>query len=324
MTDPALSSGPLRHLAASAPGKLILAGEYAVLRGATAIVAAVRRRAHAGVVKRDPARAEHLSPFLAAAAKVLAERADAAEAASLLREAIEVDTGALRGGDGVKLGLGSSAAATVAGVGCALVASGQPLRRDLVHMIARDAHRIAQGGVGSGADVAAATFGGVLWLRDGAHGAIALPEVVWVPVWTGRAADTVTLVAAVDAARAARPADVDAALDAIAAAADALADARDAAQVIAAIDQGGDAIVRLAAAAGVDLETDPVRRARITVRRLGGALKTCGAGGGDVAIAAFPPGFDPAVAGPELRAAGCEPLDLPFDQRGVDIEPPRD
>ena len=91
----------------SAPGKLILAGEYAVLRGGIAVVAAVRRRAVARVVPHDPGRV--LSPFLDAAARVL-ESADAADAAALLRGSIEVDTSALHDGP-TKLGLGSSAAA---------------------------------------------------------------------------------------------------------------------------------------------------------------------------------------------------------------------
>ena len=313
----------IRKIVVSAPGKLILAGEYAVLRGGLAVAAAVKRRAIAFVVDRDPARAAGLTPFLAAAARVLEERANDATAAAIVREAIVVDSTALRSDDS-KLGLGSSAAVTVAAIGAALIASGGPLRRDLVHTLARAAHLHAQGGRGSGADITAATFGGTLWVREGAHGPLALPAATWIPLWTGRPADTVSLIRAVEAARDARPAAVDTACDRIAAAAQALSDATSDVEAIAAIDLGGDAIVELAAAAHLDLETDPVRAARRVARRLGGAVKTCGAGGGDLAIACLPAGTEVTSVTQAFLETGCTPLDLPFDPRGVDIDPPGD
>ena len=309
-------------IAVSAPGKLILAGEYAVLRGGIAVVAAVRRRAIARQVAPDPARAAALSPFLAAAVRVLESSADAAAAAALLRDAIDVDTSALHDGP-TKLGLGSSAAATVAGIGCALAGAGLPLRRDLVLTLARNAHRLAQGarGVpGSGADVLASTHGGTLWMRDSEHGPLSLPAVTWVPLWTGQAADTVTLVAAVEHARVARPLEVDVTVDAIGAAAQQLTEATGPAGVIAAIEAGGEAIARLGAVVGIDLETERVREVRRAVRAAGGAVKTCGAGGGDVAIAALPPGFEVTRLAGAFSKSGCTPLDLPFDPRGVDLD----
>lgn len=304
-------------IAVSAPGKLILAGEYAVLRGGIAVVAAVRRRAVARLVPADPARAARLSPFLAAAARVLDE-----PAAALLRDAIEVDSSALHDGP-TKLGLGSSAAATVAAIGCALAGAGHPLRRDIVHLLARNAHRHAQGarGVpGSGADVLASTYGGTRWMRDSEHGALTLPAVTWVPLWTGQAADTVALVAAVEHARVARPLGVDVVLDAIAAAAQQLTEATDEAGVIAAIGAGAEGIAQLSAVVGVDLETERVRAARRIAQRVGGELKTCGAGGGDVAIAVLPTGCELAELSPAFLETGCRPLDLPFDPRGVELE----
>ena len=55
---------------ASAPGKLHLAGEYAVLDGAEAVVAAIDRR----VIARADGAASEPSPFLAAVADALAAR----------------------------------------------------------------------------------------------------------------------------------------------------------------------------------------------------------------------------------------------------------
>ena len=91
--------------AASAPGKVMLTGEYAVLDGGEAVVIAVDRRAWATLGGPGAP-----SEFLAAAAAVLAREVGADAAAALGR--VTVDTEALRQ-DGVKLGLGSSAAARV-------------------------------------------------------------------------------------------------------------------------------------------------------------------------------------------------------------------
>src|SRR5207302_7834013 len=98
---------------ATAPGKLILTGEYAVLDGEPALVIAVTRRAIATQTKGP----RGSSPFLAAVADELAERGlrDAAERAM----AIAVDSKAFydaprAGSAPIKLGLGSSAAVTVA------------------------------------------------------------------------------------------------------------------------------------------------------------------------------------------------------------------
>jgi len=297
----------------SAPGKLILAGEYAVLEGGTAVVAAVVRRARA---RRDRAGRED-SRFIDAAVRLAPP-----DVAGALED-IAVDTRELRDAGGIKLGLGSSAAATVAAVGAAYHATGRGIDRPRIHALAAAAHAEAQAGRGSGADIAAAVHGGVIAFAAGVARTIALPEVTWLPVWLGRPADTVALVAAIDAARAARGAIVADAIRGCAAAGAALAAAATAAQVIAAIGAGADAIDALAAATGVDLAPAELHAARALARRAGGELKTCGAGGGDVAIAALPAGADRSDLVRALRDAGLTPLDLPFDPRGVDIDPPR-
>ena len=144
-------------LTASAPGKLIVAGEYAVLDGAPALVVAVDRRA----VARIQPGPRGSSPFLAAVADEVAARGgDGARALSIAVDsrAFYVDTGA----GPLKLGLGSSAAVTVAATALAL---GEPLDRARVFDIAAAAHARAQGARGargSGADIAAAVYGGAI------------------------------------------------------------------------------------------------------------------------------------------------------------------
>src|SRR5687767_8580508 len=109
--------GPAMTLIATAPGKLILTGEYAVLAGAPAIVVAVDRRA----VARRNATPRGSSPFLLAVAVEIAERRGAADPAA--RAALEISVDSTAFYDRMtKLGLGSSAAVTVAATALAMAA----------------------------------------------------------------------------------------------------------------------------------------------------------------------------------------------------------
>ena len=139
----------------SAPGKLFLIGEYAVLHGGTAVVAAVDRRA----VARFVPGAQPATPLIAEAVNVLAAYARERDL-RLPDGAPLVDSSALSQ-DGQKLGLGSSAAALVAAMGALWDVLGQA-DGTLPLELAVKAHRQAQGGRGSGGDVAAALRGGVI------------------------------------------------------------------------------------------------------------------------------------------------------------------
>src|SRR5262245_28908348 len=143
-------------LIASAPGKLIITGEYAVLDGAPAIVVAVDRRA---IAQRN-ATPRGSSPFLLAVADEIAARRGASDPAA--RAALEISVDSTAFYDRMtKLGLGSSAAVTVAAIALALRTDDQ----DLILEIALAAHARAQGprgARGSGADIAASVYGGTI------------------------------------------------------------------------------------------------------------------------------------------------------------------
>jgi len=144
------------RVTASAPGKLVWLGEYAVLEGAPALVLAVNRRARVRLVE-DNGRAAghaadgagddgwHVEPHVVdAVARVL--ECDPHTATGGLRA--EVDSQALFSRTGVarvKLGLGSSAALTVAMAGALCALSGRALPS--IDALIR-AHRRGQGGRG--------------------------------------------------------------------------------------------------------------------------------------------------------------------------------
>jgi phosphomevalonate kinase len=306
---------------ASAPGKLILTGEYAVLDGAPALVIAVDRRASA----RRRVGLRGTSPFLVAVAEEIAQRRGADDPAA--RAALEIGCDSTQFFDGpLKLGLGSSAAVTVAATALALGTTDH----DEVFSIASAAHARAQaplGTRGSSADVAASVHGGVIEFERGTVQRLRWPlGLTMVAFFTGVSAETPKLVAAVAAARTANPASVDAALAAVRTASQAACKAcathapeLAATGLMAAIALAASATDQLAAATGIPLVPSCVVAARRALARLGGAAKTTGAGGGDIAIAVIPRTEDVTVARRLLIEAGCRPLELSVDHTGVDL-----
>lgn len=314
---------------ATAPGKLIVTGEYAVLDGAPALVVAVDRRA----VARHDAIPRGSSPFLLSVADEVAARRGASDPAARAALEISVDSAAFYH-RASKLGLGSSAAVTVAATALSLEQSeiATPNRGEIL-TVALAAHARAQGprgARGSGADIAASVHGGtIVFTRTG--DACRVEHRKWpasvalVPFFTGAAADTAQLVARVSDARAASPAEVGAALTAIADASRAACAALTAppdlvtVALIGAIALAANATDRLAIATGIDLVPACVTRARASLARLGGTAKTTGAGGGDVGIAAIPATVDVTVVARLLIEAGCQPLRIAVDDTGVDL-----
>jgi phosphomevalonate kinase len=329
---------------ASAPGKLIVTGEYAVLDGAPALVIAMNPRAVA--TRRKGPRGS--SPFLVAVVEELERRLGPDHPATRAALEVVVDSSAFYAG-GSKLGLGSSAAVTVAATALALATDpeGVPVAvpvidRELVLSIATAAHANAQGARetrdsmgsvpstrGSGADVAAAVHGGAIAFSRTQTERVAWPAgVTLIPFFTGVSANTVTFVREVGAARERDRAAVDAALAAIGQASRAACQAcasraPDIATnaLLAALALAAEAMDRLAAATRLPLVPAAVTAARQAMARLGGTAKTTGAGGGDIAIAVIPGTEDVTVATHYLIEAGCPPLHLTLDPTGVDLQP---
>jgi phosphomevalonate kinase len=262
---------------ARAPGKLVLSGAYSVLHGGPAIVAAAARFAFA-----DSARPANFVTDEVAAALLPSEVAPF------------IDASQLRKGER-KLGLGSSAAILSASL-LALHADRDPALSDTelrksVFERAFVAHRKAQGG-GSGVDVAASVFGGVLAYRLERQGprieSVELPRGLVIEAWLcPGAASTAALLAAVRALGERDPAVCDALLEQQALAAEnALqsAAASDAPRLLAALEAQYSALLALGRGAGVPIIIPALEALAPLAARASAVLLPAGAGGGDIAL----------------------------------------
>jgi len=237
-----------------APGKLMLAGEYAVLDGAPAIVLAVDRG-----VRCDISVSDHLD--------------------------IETPTGddrfvrpPLEGHIGryvfsawnptdleEKPGFGGSAAACVA----ATLAAGLPATDAL------SIHHAVQGG-GSGADVLASIHGGMIRFQDGE--ATALEPICPVVVWSGKSAETQPRVDHYLAST-----DRDAFVRASTEIVDAFTG-----NPLGMLRENANLLMHMSVETGLPYMTPSLAAIQKMARDFGGAAKPSGAGGGDCAVALFP------------------------------------
>lgn len=323
---------------ASAPGKVVLCGEYAVLEGAPAVSMAVDRRARvrletAGGTRHRVASSHRESEAVfRAGGDGAIEWLDAASGDFALLEhvwrearpapgaslSLNLDTrDFFRGTGGPKLGFGSSAALAVAltaALGGAALARGEVYRR------AARAHRSFQNGRGSGIDVATAVYGGVIGFRmEERVEPLEWPQGLALAfLWSGRPSDTATrlerfsrsraragrsvgaLVEAAGAVRAGWSKDTETVLESLRSYAHALRRfGRDCELGI--FEAGHDVLYAEAAARGI-------------------VYKPCGAGGGDVGavFARSPQAVDEFARWAAQR--GFERLSAGLDEQGVTTE----
>ena len=325
-------------LEAFAPGKLFVIGEYAVLAGGRALVAAV----DAGIACRVERAASWrlAAPDLGVEGPLDAALADApllAAAAIRAREEFRLDAPlsfTVRGAtvsSRSKHGLGGSAASVVAILAAAAASAGIDVEsqsaRARLFSIAFDTHRRHQRGRGSGADVAASVYGGWLEYALGEGGpkapkapkapmiaAAALPAgFCLAAVWSGVASDTAGAIRSFDSASASPLAAI---LDEFWGA----VDRQDRGAMLSAIDAYGAALQDLQDLRDIDGGAPGTRRIAELVRIARGdgvAAKGSGAIGGDCAIACAFEATALAALAEKWRAAGAEPLAVSVDGRGV-------
>lgn len=352
------------NITASAPGKLVLLGEYAVLEGAPAIAMAVNRRASVRLEPRLGTKCEVLAPDILAAGTPFAidrhglphwQDADAGRldlVDQVLRglAAEQLGPPAGRGfrlqldtheffdepgaGEKRKLGLGSSAALTVALATAVVAHAGRGAaaanrRVWLQRLLAL--HRKFQGGHGSGVDVATSLIGGVISYQltsGGLHPIardVAWPEpVLRLYVWSGRSASTPKLLAILDRWHRDNPAQYAALMNELTVIAEAAVNAlarADGASLIEAAAAYADGLRALGAASGVAIYSDEHVAIAALAAEAGLVYKPCGAGGGDIGVVL-------ALNDPErlealrlrLRDAGFLAVPLAVDETGLKLE----
>jgi phosphomevalonate kinase len=321
-------------IVATAPGKLFLTGEWAVLRGAPALVVAVDRvvRVEVDAEEGDGALTiESLAEgrtWQGNAHDAGTPQGDAGAVVAVLRGLgwihgrVVVDSRPFLIGER-KLGLGRSAATIAAAVVARRRLAGATLepRADLADALAANAR--FQDGQGSGADIAAAVYGGVVAAerrKDRRHDELTvtrhtLPDgLELVAGWTGESAATTPLVSAFAAMPSppVLPALTGAARDAVAA-----IGANDGARLCDAVDRSGDLLVRFGAETGLPIVTPALRRLIDGARAAGAVAKPSGAGGGDCGIAIAPTARVAAAVRAAWRDAGILPLDVVVAAQGA-------
>ncbi len=346
-------------MTATAPGKLFLLGEYAVLHGAPALLLAVDRRAaviatvggggspgwrltarELGIdalpLGEDGALPANLAPetrgplalFDAVRREVTAHLGELDDSPDAGVDILIDTTPFLQ--DGHKLGLGSSAAvaaALTAALATALASGlsrsrGVELARDELFALADAAHRRAQGGAGSGGDVAASVHGGrILYTRDEPPVHVGWPDDLDLfAVVTGIGSSTVDLVARVADYGRRDPKGHRRDLDALAGlAATTTMALGDADSFLALADDYFRALETLDLHSGAGIVTERHRELRALAAASGAVFKTTGAGGGDLGLV-----FAKLEATDELQSAfadaGAAVIPVPHSPDGVRIE----
>ncbi|MEM9302956.1 MAG: hypothetical protein AAGE01_12640, partial [Pseudomonadota bacterium] len=201
--------------------------------------------------------------------------------------AAEIDTGAFFD-RGAKIGLGSSAAVAAAFVRAAEPAWGQ----DAVFAEALAGHRAFQSGQGSGADVAASVYGGVIGYRRGVASparSLAMPSGLhWRAVWTRRSADTREFLARLGAWQEQEPAAYDRRMGRLLATAEAAVTAFEegsADAIMDVVDRYRSRLAEFGERAGLSIVSPIHARLAEAAAAVGVAYKPSGAGGGDFGIA---------------------------------------
>lgn len=294
---------------ASAPGKIVLSGEYAVLWDAPAVSMAVNRRAVVSVSPSADGKCHLVTPGFEGMARYRVLDSLLGGERPAMRYTL--DTSAFVE-DGRKTGIGSSAALTVA-LAAAINESTDVMDEAML------AHHELQGGRGSGVDVATAMHGGLIEFTRGAGRVRSLrwPRgLEYRVIWTGVPASTEEKLAKL-AAAATGPTR-----SALLLAAPRMRDAwrsGDADAVLAEYVPYIGALRQFSIDHGLgifDAGHDALAR---TTRSPELVYKPCGAGGGDVGVVL---GLDERAVRAFAAAAaghGFRPLDMTFETAGVRV-----
>jgi phosphomevalonate kinase len=321
------------RIVASAPGKFVLSGEYAVLDGAPAICVAVDRRAIVTIERHGGDHHVVTAPGFSSATGRFAFGSNGlrwlaggrnfglfeavwnasrpASAQSPL--AFSLDTGVFRDArSGRKIGLGSSAALTTA-IATALHSLGGADPAQVAHA----AHRQFQRGSGSGVDIACSLAGGTIEYRaeDRRTTPVTWPRWLYCSVlWSGDASGTQGKLAQFGEQPASPSRDE---LSKVSQAVAAVFEGGEAAAVLAELGKYTRALQRFDDTHGLGIFAAGHAALAERATSEGLVYKPCGAGGGDIGVALAATNASLASFEKTAAASGFTRLELGIDPRGA-------
>lgn len=296
-----------------APGKAFLCGEYAVLHGAPALIAAIDACV---IIDRTPSDSRTFFSDLVPGQPLQADAPAVHDppAFGLVRSALStlhrldlelappatlhIHSAPLR--QHHKLGLGSSSAVAAA-LACALLP--EQTNDDTVTHAALTIHHDFQGGQGSGGDVLAALHGGLLHLHNGvARHSASRPTIALLP--TTQPADTPSMIRALQHWADQNPNRWAHHLHHLRRAAETASNALlqdDLETLFHTLDHYATIERQLTEDSRVPIITPEISTVLEHARLAGWAAKPSGAGGGDLVVAMAPPNDDPQAARTRLQ-----------------------
>lgn len=345
---------------ASAPGKLVLLGEYSVLEGAPALVMAVDRRA---TVELVPVQSENGSvsapeiwpdtesfavdadgsplwlnhdPRLTGAMSLVscvmrAFGASGRSQSTSFHLTIRSDSFFQQSNDSrTKLGLGSSAAVTAALSSVLVARAGRfdmlSTRQSWISELV-SVHRMFQHGRGSGLDIAAAIYGGLI--RYQLRTSPRVTRLEWPPglfrlwVWSGRSASTADYLANLEVWKKDRPEAYRRHMCCLAEIAEHGVQAAcrsDAGALLQSISEGALALQAFGDASRIPIFSPRHQKIGTLVKKAGGIYKPCGAGGGDFGLAVTQEAAIAVRIKAVLQSEGYAVLEFGIDEAGLTLD----
>jgi phosphomevalonate kinase len=342
-----------------APGKLILIGEYAVLEGAPALVMAVNRYARITLssqpgkfsVLHSPALGiSNLKFTIDSSGNIQYQKAATTSVKDQLlffsetlrfflkrqpdlytksSQAITLNTADFfLKGTQYKLGLGSSAALTVALLKGFLASSNispPPEERMQLFRWAQEIHCWVQGKSGSGIDIAASVYGGVLSFQKAAESyqidPLHLPpDLIILPVWSGKPSSTTKMIKKVHKLKIQRPEKywkLFRQLQRISQKAIKAVKEEDSPAFLDANRNYFNTLKELDLASGAGIITEAHQEIADLVYRQGAVYKPSGAGGGDLGLVMTCSKAIARRTAANLLHSGCQIINLKVSKRGV-------